>query len=337
MKEILKKLIRKEDLNETDVEDIVSNIEQNTFVPNQLAGILCALETKKPTPNEITYFVEKLIKKAETINLGEDCIDVCGTGGDEKNTFNISTATMFVAAGAGAKLAKHGNKAVSSNSGSFDVLEALGVNTLNLTKDPKKVMKKTGIAFLFAQKHHPIFKNIGPLRKELGVKTIFNLLGPLLNPSRVKKQLMGVFNSELTETVAEVMKKTGVQRAMVVNGEGLDEITITGKTKITQLNEGKITTTYFDPKEYGFNYAKIEELRANTKEESAKIILSVLKGEKSAKRNVVVLNAAAALIVSGKTMDFKEGIKLAEKSIDSGAALKKLEELKLITNEEAKV
>ncbi|MFA6064567.1 MAG: anthranilate phosphoribosyltransferase [archaeon] len=328
LKEIIKKVIQKEELNEKDVEEIVTLIEQNTFIPTQLAGLLCALETKKITANELSLLVEKLIQKAQTVDLGKDCIDVCGTGGDGKNTFNISTATMFVIAGAGVKVAKHGNKAVSSSSGSFDALEALGINTANITINPKETMNKTGIAFLFAQKHHPLFKNVGPLRKELGVKTVFNLMGPLLNPAKTKKQLMGVFNPELTETIAEVMKKRGIERAMVVNGEGLDEITITGKTKITQLEKSKITTTYFDPKEFGFNYAKFSELEAKTKEESAQIILDILNGKKGAKRDIVVLNAAAALIVAGKAKDFKEGIKLAQESIDSGNALNTFEELK---------
>jgi anthranilate phosphoribosyltransferase len=331
MKEILKKLIRKEELNEADIDAIIKGIEENTFNPIQLGGILTALEAKKVSPNELSLLIEKLIKKAELIDLGEDCIDVCGTGGDEKQTFNVSTATMFITAGAGAKVAKHGNKAVSSNSGSYDVLETLGINMTNAISKPKETLEKTGIAFLFAQKHHPLFKNVGQVRKELGVKTIFNVMGPLLNPAGAKKQLMGVFNPEITETIAKVMKMRGIKHAMVVNGEGLDEITITGKTKISELKNGKISTYYFDPKEYGFKYAKIEELQAKTKEESAGIILEILKGKKSAKRDIVVLNAAAALIIAGKAKNFKEGIKLAEKSIDSGKALEKLEELKKIT------
>jgi len=331
LKEILKKVTQGEELNENDVNEIVTSIEQNTFIPTQLAGLLCALETKKLTSSEIALLVEKFIQKAQTVDLGNDCVDVCGTGGDGKNTFNISTATMFVIAGAGIKVAKHGNKAVSSSSGSFDVLEALGVNTIDITANPKETMNKTKIAFLFAQKHHPLFKNVGALRKELGVKTVFNLMGPLLNPAKTIKQLMGVFKPELTEIIAEVMKKRGIERAMVVNGEGLDEITITGKTKITELNKGKITTYYFDPKEVGIKYAKFSELEVKTKEESAQIILEVLKGKNGAKRDIVVLNAAAALIVAGKAKDFKEGIKLAEESIDSGKALKALEGLKKIT------
>ena len=331
MKEILKKLIRKEELNENDAEEIINGIEQNNYSPIQMSGILCLMEAKKITPKELTMLTEKLIQKAQTIKLGEECIDICGTGGDEKKTFNVSTATMILAASAGAKIAKHGNKAVSSNSGSYDVLEALGINMENATSKPKETFEKTGIAFLFAPNHHPIFKNIAPVRKELGIKTIFNLMGPLLNPAGAKKQLMGVFNPEITETIAETMKMRGIKKAMIVNGDGLDEITITGKTKITELNNEKINTYYFDPKEYGFEYAKIEEIQAKTKEESAEIILNILKGKKSPQRNIVVLNSAAALIIAGKAKDFKEGITLAEKSIDSGKALEKLEELKKIT------
>ncbi|MFA5125435.1 MAG: anthranilate phosphoribosyltransferase [archaeon] len=328
MKEILKKLIKKEDLDEKDIDKIVEVIEKNNYSTIQMAGILCALESKKVTANELTMLVNKLIQKATIVELEKDCIDVCGTGGDEKQTFNVSTAAMFVVAGAGAKVAKHGNKAVSSNSGSYDVLEALGVNMERVTAEPKKTIEKTNIAFLFAPNHHPLFKNIGPLRKELGIKTVFNLMGPLLNPGKVKKQLMGVFNPEITETIAEVMKKRGVERAMVVHGEGLDEITITGKTKISELKNNKISTYYFDPKEFEINYAPIEELKVKTKEESAQIILEILEGKKSKKRDIVVINAAAGLIIAGIARDFKEGIKLAEKSIDSGKALKVLEELK---------
>jgi anthranilate phosphoribosyltransferase len=333
MKEILKKLIKKEELTENDIEQIVQSIEQNNFSPIQMGGILCALESKKATSNELAIFSEKLIRRAEIVNLGEECIDVCGTGGDGSETFNISTAAMFVAAGGGVKIAKHGNKAVSSTSGSYDVLEALGVNMLEAAANPIETMKKTNIAFLFAQKHHPIFKNIGPIRKELGVRTIFNMLGPLLNPGKTKKQLMGVFDPNLTEIVADAMKKKGLQRAMVVNGEGLDEITTTGKTKITELNNGEIRTYYFDPKEIGIKYAKLDDLKAKSKEESAKIIQEVLSGKKTKQRDIVILNAAAAFIIAGKAKDFTQGKKLAEESIDSKKALKALEELKKTTNE----
>ncbi len=331
MREILKKLIQKEELNEEEIEQIVLRIEQNNFSQVQMSGILCALESKKATANELAIFAEKLIKRAQIINLGGECIDVCGTGGDESKTFNISTAAMFVAAGGGVKIAKHGNKAVSSSSGSYDVLEALGVNMNNAVANPVQTMKQTNIAFLFAQKHHPIFKNIAPLRKELGVRTIFNILGPLLNPSKTKKQLMGVFDPNMTEIVAKAMKKNGIIRAMVVHGRGLDEITTTGKTKITELNNGKTNTYYFDPKEIGIPYATVDELKANNKEESAKIILDVLLGKKTKHHDIVMLNAAAAFVVSGKAKDMKEGKKLAEESIESGKALKVLEKLVEIT------
>jgi anthranilate phosphoribosyltransferase len=335
MKEILKKLIRKEELNEEDINEMVEGIEKNTFSPVQLSAILATLEAKKFNSKELFLMVEKLIQKSQLIDLGEDCLDVCGTGGDEKQTFNISTATMFVVAATGIKVAKHGSKAVTSNSGSYDVLEALGINPITLTAKAKEAMEKTNIAFLFAPTYHPIFKNIAPVRKELGIKTIFNIMGPLLNPAKAKRQLMGVFNPELTETIAEVMKLRGIERAMVVNGDGLDEITTTGKTKITELKNGKISTYYFDPKEYGIKYAKFEELGAKTKEESATIILDILNGKKSKMRDVVVLNAAAALIIAEKAKDFKEGIKLAQEAIDSKKALKKLEELKKLSQEKS--
>lgn len=333
MKDFVMKLLKKENLSKDDIKIIVRAIENNDFEAIQMAALLTALEAKGVTSDELYYFVSNIIEKAIIVDLGEDCIDVCGTGGDRKDTFNISTAAMFVIAGAGVKVAKHGNVAVSSSSGSYDVLMELGVKTDLGTEKAKEVIDKTGMAFLFAKKHHPIFKYVGAVRKGLGIKTIFNMMGPLLNPAKVKMQLMGVFDPAVEGLIAEVMKKKGIKKAMVVNGDGLDEITITGKTKITELSDGNIKSYEFDPKKYGFEYGCINDLKANSAEESAAIIVKILNGEKGKARDIVVLNAAAGLIIAGKAKDFKEGIELAEKSIDSREALEKLNVLKEITND----
>jgi len=328
MKKIIEKLIRKEDLNRDDIRYITDCIKNNKLDNVQFPAMLCGLEIKGITAEELQLFVDELIKSAVLIKCSDDCIDICGTGGDKKNTFNISTATVFVIAGCGVKVAKHGNRSVSSKSGSFDVLEELGININPDLTNNLRSLDKSGVCFMFAQKHHPIFKNIAEIRKKLGIRTIFNIIGPLLNPAQVKKQLIGVFDPKLTELMAEVLRNKGMKRAMIVHGDGLDEITITGKTKITELNKGKILTYYLDPKDYGFDYGNFDELKVNNKKESVEAIIELLKGKKSKKRDIVVLNSAAALIIAGKASNFNEGIILAEISIDSGRAFQKLEQIR---------
>ena len=324
MKDILVKLIQKQDLTEQDIRLIVNSIEDNDFEESRLAGILCLLESKGVCADELFYFIQNLMEKAKTIDLGDNCIDICGTGGDKKGTFNISTAVTFVIAAAGVKVAKHGNRAVSSSSGSFDVLEALGINI----DSDADTYTKAGIKFLFAQKHHPVFKNIGPLRKKLGIKTIFNMMGPLLSPANVKLQLMGVFSPDITELIAETMKMKDIKKAMVVHGDGLDEITITNKTKITELDNNNIKSYYLDPSEYGLSHDSLDKLIVKNKEESAQLILEVFKGKTGPARDIIVLNAAAALVVVGKATGFKESIGLAQDIIDSGKAMEKLEQIR---------
>lgn len=328
MREIIQRLIEKQDLSEGDINLIIENIERNDFEPLQLTGLLCALEAKGVSSDELFHFVDKLISKANLVKLDEECIDVCGTGGDASSTFNISTACVFIIAGAGVKIAKHGNRAVSGKSGSFDVLQSLGINIDTEVEKLVDCFNKTGICFLFAPKHHPIFKNVAEVRQKLGIKTIFNIMGPLLNPAKVRRQLVGVFDPSITELMAETMKKKGISHGMVVNGGGLDEITITGKTKITELKNGEIKTYDFNPVDYGFEVGVMEDLIANNKEESAEIIMNILKGEKSKKRDIVILNSAAALVISGKAVNFGEGIKIAQEVIDSGRALEKLKEVR---------
>ena len=255
-------------------------------------------------------------------------VDTCGTGGSDVNTFNISTAAAFVVAGCGLKVAKHGNRSASSMCGSADVLEALGVN---LDTDPvivEKCIKEIGIGFMYAPIFHGAMKYAAAARKEIGIRTVFNILGPLSNPANATSQVLGVYDAKLTEVMAKVLKKLGSRRALVVHGaDGLDEITITGRTKITELNKDNIKTYYVNPEKFGIKLSDLKDIKGGDAKENARILLSVLNGERGAHRNIVLLNAAAALIAGFKAENFKQGIKLAEDSIDSKSAFGKLEHL----------
>jgi anthranilate phosphoribosyltransferase len=320
MKGIINKLKKGLDLEEGDVIKIVDLIEQNTFDKEEMKTFLLMMNEKGINSDELFFFVNELYKKANKIDLGDDLIDVCGTGGDNMHTFNISTASMFVVAGAGVKIAKHGNKAVSSSSGSFDVLSELGINVNNCGALVKETLKETNIALFFAPAHHPVFKNIGDVRRELGQKTIFNIMGPLLNPCGVKRQLIGVYDETKTELIAKTMQKKGIIHGMVVNGNGLDEITIDGETKISELRNEYIKTYKIKPKTFGITKSTISDIVVSDKEESASIILSVLDNEDSPARDIVILNSGAAIYVSGKAKSMGEGVKLAKHSLSSGMA-----------------
>ena len=263
-------------------------------------------------------------KKIDFDSPNEIIVDTCGTGGDNSGTFNISTAAAFVLAGADLKVAKHGNKSASSKCGSADVLEALGVNLEATSESAAECIKKIGIGFLYAPLFHNAMKYaIGP-RKELGVRTVFNILGPLTNPANAKVQIIGVFDPNLTEALAYVLKNLGLKSALVVHGSGLDEITTTGATKISELSEGKVRTYYIKPEDFGFRQNKLSEIQAKSIQENADSLLDVLKGGNGAKRNIVLMNAGAAIYIAGKASDINEGIEIAKQSIDSGKALEKL-------------
>ncbi len=328
MKQIISKIKNGEELIESEVKEIVESIEKNTFNKEEMKEFLLAMNEKKITSNELYFFVNELYKKANKIDLGEDLIDVCGTGGDNTHTFNISTACMFVTAGAGVKIAKHGNKAVSSKSGSFDVLEELGININNCSNKAKESLDASNIALLFAPAHHPVFKNIGEVRREIGQKTIFNIMGPLLNPCNVKKQLIGVYDKEFTELIAQTMQKKGITHGLVVNGNGLDEITIDGETQITELKNNTIKTYNIHPKQFGIKKSSISELVVSSKEESANVIMSILNDEDTSAKDIVILNSATAIYLGGKAKSIKEGINKAKDSISSGRALNSLNKLK---------
>ena len=327
------KLAEKKDLLANEVEEAMENIMEGKATNQQIKDFLLGLNSKGETIEEITACAR--IMREKSIRIDPDAkylVDTCGTGGDNSGTFNISTAAAFVAAGAGASVAKHGNKSISSKCGSADVLKALGVN---IELEPSKVeecIEKVGIGFLFAPKFHPAMKFSMEARKEIGIRTIFNILGPLTNPAGAKSQLIGVFDPKLMPLMANVLRNLGSRHAIVVNGSGLDEITLTGKTDVFELKNGIIENYKIDPEDFGFSLCSPGDLKGGSAEENAGIIVDVLNGLKGPKRDIVVLNAAAALITSGLAKDFEGALALAARSIDSGNALTKLEELREFTN-----
>ncbi len=331
IRDLIKKAVEGQNLSLEESQQAMSEILSGTATPSQIASLITALRMKGETIDEISGFASKMREHALKIELKSDYyVDTCGTGGDVAGTFNISTIASFVAAGAGVKIAKHGNRAVSSKCGSADLLETLGIK---IDLPPQKVAEcidTIGIGFIFAQVFHQAMKFAAPTRKEIGIRTIFNILGPVSNPANTKGQLMGVYSPNLTTVMANVLKKQGCQKAMVVHGfEGIDEISISNKTKISHLEDGIIKEYVIDPEDLGLKKAPLSSILGADKEENAKIAIDILSGkEKGPKRDVVILNSAAAIVVGKKANDIKQGILEAEKSIDSGKALKKLEELR---------
>lgn len=308
----------------------MDTIMRGDATPSQIAALLTALRIKGETIDEITGFAEKMREHATNIYpSAKNLVDTCGTGGDVSGTFNISTVSALVAAGAGVIVAKHGNRSVSSRCGSADLLEALGVK---VDLEPKKVeecINQVGIGFIFAPNFHKAMKFAMSTRKEIGIRTVFNILGPLTNPACAGAQVLGVYNPDLTEVMATVLKNLGTKQALVVHGmDGLDEISISDQTKISLLQNGEVKTAFIKPEDFNLVRVKKEELLGGAVAENVEIALKILKNEeKGAKRQVVLLNAAAAIFVGGKVDEIKAGMKLAQESIDSGAAYKKLEEL----------
>jgi len=289
---------------------------------------------KGETVAEITGFAKAMMEKVDAFSIKIDTlVDTCGTGGDSLNTFNISTVVALLVAGAGLTVAKHGNRALSSKCGSADVLEALGVKLTIPKEKVKECLEEIGIGFLFAPCCHPAMKYALAPRQEMGMRTVFNILGPLINPLRANVRLMGVHSSSLTEPLARVLKNLGVRSAFVVWGEdGLDEISIKARTRITELKEGKIKTYYIRPEDFGMQGASLEEIRGGDREENSRILKDILRGGKGAKRDIILINTAACLVAAGRAKSFKEGIEIAKDSIDSGKANKKLESLVEFTN-----
>jgi anthranilate phosphoribosyltransferase len=296
--------------------------------PSQMGGLLMGLRVRGETVDEITGAVTTMRAKMLGVKAPPDAVDVVGTGGDASGSYNISTCAAFIVAGCGVPVAKHGNRALSSKSGAADVLAALGVNIDLNAAQVGECIAKSGIGFMFAPVHHPAMKNVGPTRVELGTRTIFNLLGPLSNPASVKRQMIGTFSKHWVEPMAQVLNNLGSESIWVVHGsDGLDEITTTGPTTVAELKGGKIRTFEISPEDAGLQRAKSDALKGGDAMYNAKALLEVLKGHKSAFRDVAILNAAAALIVAGKADDLKEGAAQAAKAIDTGEAEGRLDRL----------
>jgi len=332
--EALKKIIEGENLPLQEMVSVMNEVMEGEATPAQIAAFITALRIKVETVDEITGAATVMREKSTKINPGEGTVvDTCGTGGDGANTFNISTASAFVVAGCGVKVAKHGNRSVSSKCGSADVLKALGVNIEADIKTVEKCIDKVGIGFLFAPLLHGAMKHAAPVRKEIGIRTVFNILGPLTNPAGAKRQVIGVYDGALTEVMAKVLLKLGSEKAYIVHGsDGLDEITITGDTKVSELDKGSVKTYSINPEDFGVKKAKLEDIRGGDAEENAKIIESVLGGEIGPKSDIVALNAGAAIAASGVAYSINDGYIMAKDCLRNGKAKAKLEELKKVSN-----
>ena len=322
VKETLTKLAARQDLTPAEATRMMSLIMEGKASQAQIGAFLLALHMKGETAAEIAAFARVMRDHAITVqpSTGRMLVDTCGTGGDGARTFNISTASAFVAAGAGCPVVKHGNRGVSSRCGSADVLAALGVN---LVPDPEKqarIVEEVGIAFFFAPNYHPAMKHVMNARQEIGCRTIFNILGPLANPAGAQAQVLGVYRPGLTGTLAEVLRILGLSRAMVVHGSGLDEITTTGDTVVAELGNGTIRTYAIQCDSYGISPARPVDLAGGDAQQNARIIREILGGEKGAPRDIVLMNAGAAIYVGGLARDLHEGVRLAVASIDSGNA-----------------
>jgi anthranilate phosphoribosyltransferase len=327
----LARVMARESLREAEMEAVFRQLMGGAASPAQIAGLLVALRMKGETVEELVGFatgMRRMARRVDPALNGEALLDTCGTGGDGRSTFNISTIAAFVVAGAGVRVAKHGNRSLSSKCGSADVMEALGVKISLPTSVLGACLEEVGIVFLFAPAMHTAMKYVQPARRELRLRTIFNLLGPLTNPARASAQVVGVYSLDLVEKVAEVLSMLGAHRALVVHGlDGLDEITITGPTRIAEVRDGNVRTYEVTPEEFGIKRAQLEDISGGDAEANAAIIREILAGKKSPRRDVVLLNASAALVAAGRAEHLGEALPLAAQSIDSGAAAAKLDAL----------
>lgn len=343
IRECISKVVTGEDLTETEMKTAMDEIMTGAATPAQIGAFITALRLKGETVDEITGAARTMREKAIKINVNnhivnldrdeinvedETILDIVGTGGDGTRTFNVSTTTAFVAAGAGVKVAKHGNRAVSSMCGSADVLENLGVKLDVTSTDVERCIKEIGIGFLYAPLFHSAMKYAAGPRREIGIRTIFNLLGPVTNPAGASVQVLGVYDQDLTDKIALVLERLGTKEAYVVCGEGtFDELSICGPTKVSHLKHGEVKTFQVTPEEFGFKRATLQDIVGGNAKENANIVRNILDGEKGPKREMVLLNAAAAFVVAGLCDDFKKGIEIARGSIDSGKARNKLDQL----------
>ena len=336
IKEAIEKIANKGDLTYDEAYTVMNEIMSGETTPTQNAAFLAALSTKSTkaeTTDEIAGCAAAMRDHAMKMETDLDIFEIVGTGGDNAQSFNISTTSALVCAAGGMKVAKHGNRAASSKCGTADCLEALGVNIDQSPELCEKLLREVGMCFFFAQKYHTSMKYVGPIRKELGFRTVFNILGPLTNPGSPKRQLLGVYDEYLVEPLAQVLISLGVQRGMVVYGQDkLDEISMSAPTSICEFKDGWFKTYTICPEDFGFERCTKEDLVGGTPEENAKITLGILKGEKGHKRNAVLLNAGAALYIDGKADSMKAGVELAAEIIDSGKAAKTLEQFIALSN-----
>lgn len=335
VKEALQILIEGRNLSREQARAVMDEIMEGNATPAQIGSLLTIMRMKGETMDEITGFAQSMRSKSNRVQTQMyDLLDTCGTGGDGAKTFNISTASAIVAAAGGVRVAKHGNRAMSSKSGSADVLEALGVNIELNQKAAEQCLEQVGICFMFAQLYHQSMKHVAGPRKEIGFRNVFNLLGPLTNPAGADRQLMGVYDRNRTEVLALVLRELKAARAMVVSShDGLDEISISAPTQVTELKDGTISTYHITPEELGLQTSSLSEIAGGTAEENAAIIRAVFLGEKGPRRDVIAANAGACLYITGRCNTLREGVQLAEELIDSGKAMEKLQQLIECTGE----
>jgi anthranilate phosphoribosyltransferase len=328
-KENLNKIVKRENLNEEQMSQMITDIFSGNITDAQIGAMMAALATKGETFEELAGAARAMRRKALRIQTSTSTVvDTCGTGGDGAHTFNISTTTSFVVSACGVTVAKHGNRSVSSQCGSADLLEALGVKLDTAPEIVEEAVQEIGIGFLFAPLYHGAMRFAAKARKEVGLRSIFNMLGPLTNPAGANCQLLGVYAPELTEMFAHALQLLGAKRAFVVHGhDGLDEISVCAPTRISELKDGLIRTYDISPEQFFSEKAKPADLLGGNPEENAQITRNILNGEKGPKRNVILINAAAALVAAGQAEDFKQGILMAETAIDDGSATKKMEAL----------
>ncbi|MDZ7838557.1 MAG: anthranilate phosphoribosyltransferase [Actinomycetota bacterium] len=330
LSEVIEKLINFNNLTSQQARSVMEHIMKGGATDSQIAAFLTALRMKEETVEEINGFALAMLNMAQKIKSRHPLVvDTCGTGGDKKNTYNISTTAAFIAAGAGVIVAKHGNRGVSSSSGSADVLEALG---LNLNLDHGEVIKcidNIGIGFIYARKAHAAMARVAGARKDLGIKTIFNVLGPITNPAMATGRVLGVYEEKLVDKVTQCLKSLGIKRALVVYGmETLDEISVSGRTLVSDLNNDKVIRYAISPEDFGLARYRLEELRGGNPSQNARILIDILRGrQRGAKRAAALLNGAAAIVAGGRTDNFSEAITMAKESIDSGKAMDKLNRL----------
>lgn len=336
IKEAIVKIVNKEDLTYDEAYTVMNEIMSGQTTVTQNAAFLAALSTKSAraeTTDEIAGCAAAMRAHATQVDTGMDLFEIVGTGGDNAHSFNISTTSAIIAAASGMKVAKHGNRAASSKSGTADCLEALGVNIQQSPEKCIELLNEVGMCFFFAQKYHTSMKYVGPIRKELGFRTVFNILGPLTNPGMPTMQLLGVYDDYLVEPLAQVLVNLGIKRGMVVYGqEKLDEISLSAPTTICEIQDGWFKTSVITPEDFGFERCSKADLKGGSPQENAQITLDILKGKRGYKRNTVLMNAGASLYIGGKAETMKEGIQLAGELIDSGKALETLNKLIEVSN-----